>query len=156
MRKVLAAVSLFAVVEAGSLTAAENLDKTLANVRSLATVIEAYAVDHGHYPQVSTYEELETLLVPRYLVVNEAIVDDWNSSYLYLISSEGCHYRVISAGADGRFEDSSVEMSDELPDPRVASTPEDDIIWQNHSFHQVPPGDHSLLGVRQTKRFSCP
>lgn len=156
MQKVLEAISLLVIIAVGPRTAADNLDKTMANVRSLAAVMEAYAMDHGHYPKVSTYEELETLVEPRYIKINEAIVDDWSNSFLYLVTSDGCHYRIVSAGADGRFEDSSVEMSSRLPDQQVAASVQHDIIWQDHAFRQVPPGHRSALDVRQTRRFSCP
>ena len=50
--------------------------KTMSSLRFVVTAVEAYAVDHGEFPEAATVEELVSLLTPDY-VKTLPTVDGW-------------------------------------------------------------------------------
>lgn len=107
--------------------------KTMADIRTIATALEARATDTDEYPKAS-FEQLEGLLQPTY-IREIPKVDVWGTSYVYV--GDGEHYRIVSAGADRTFEWSSrqIELGAEARSSKNADT---DIVFQDGIFIQFP------------------
>lgn len=133
-------LALFAAVSAfAEDLMVEQQKRTLADMRSLAISIEAYATDHNKYPNV-TIEELEPLLSPVYIKFMPTI-DAWLSPFFY-IADGADRYRFVSAGADGQFEAGSRKLGPPVsPGQEVkVKDPNADIIFQDGGFIQSPEG----------------
>lgn len=109
--------------------------RTEADMRTLSTAIELYAVNKNKYP-AGTPDELEKLLSPTYVRVMPR-VDAWGTPYRIEVSSDRQNYRITSAGADRTFEKrgplgcpedkgTAVELSD----------PRRDLVFYNGGFVQ--------------------
>jgi hypothetical protein len=119
--------------------------RTMAQIRSVSTALEAYALDHeDRYPS-GDYASLKELLSPTYLNTFPE-KDVWGHPYAYVGSPDGSSYRFVSSGADGNFEwdsrriaaKSTKEESDEGPETRYRERLDEDIIFENGSFLQAP------------------
>lgn len=112
--------------------------RTMADMRTIATALEARATDESSYPDVS-FDALEPLLVPVYLRALPK-VDSWGTPFLYVGGGE--HYRIVSAGADRRFEWNARQLetwkAEESPEPRLSESMDADIIFQDGFFTQQP------------------
>jgi hypothetical protein len=107
-----------------SAMARAKIKRTMADIRTLATAIEARATDTNEYPSVKTLDELDKLLSPTY-VLNMPRVDGWGHEFVYIGDRD--HYRIASAGADGKFTEASGKSS-------VKSGFGDDIVYENGAF----------------------
>jgi hypothetical protein len=107
---------------------------TMADMRTIATALEARATDTNNYPDAS-FEDLPGLLSPTY-IKEVPKVDGWGSSFAYVGNGE--HYRIISAGADRRFEWSSRQIATTGIEPRQTDNPDADIVYQDGNFIQFP------------------
>jgi hypothetical protein len=112
--------------------------KTMADMRSIATALEARATDENAYPNVG-FEQLEALVVPVY-IREMPKADAWGTPYLYVASET--NYRIVSAGADKRFDWSSRRLDLTPVETRLSDNLDDDIIFQNGTFIQYPD-DHA-------------
>jgi hypothetical protein len=116
-------------------------EKTMSDLRAVATAIEAYATDTNSYPKVASYSDLKPILSPTY-IRNFPEKDSWGTAYRYSASTDGQHYRLVSAGSDHQFEGGSdmVAMFDEKSRPPVIHSPSlaSDIIYQDGGFVQAP------------------
>ena len=74
---------------------------TMSDMTSWRTALEAYAKDHGSYPAAANIDELRNELEKKYMAV-APVVDAWGRPYRYERSGDG--FRLVSAGADGRFD----------------------------------------------------
>ena len=113
--------------------------KAWADIRTIATACESYATDENHYPKAATMNELRKLLEPTYVRMLP-LQDPWGHDYVYRVSADGEHYRIVSAGADGRFERSSeiiVDVPEHVP-IRAAKSLDEDIIYQDGRLLQAP------------------
>ena len=110
---------------------------TIADLRTLATALEARATDTNEYPVAADMEALRALLEPTYLL-HMPTRDAWGHPYIYVGSPDKQQYRFVSAGADGVFEPSSRRL--EKRDLKESDRFEDDIIFQDGQFVQVPRG----------------
>jgi len=76
---------------------------TMADMRSIATAIESYAIDHDAYPcprpGLVPLSEVSELLEPVY-IRDLPLQDGWGHPFLFSCSAEG--YGIVSLGADGR------------------------------------------------------
>lgn len=108
--------------------------RTMADLRTLATAVEARATDVNEYPKVS-FEELEALITPTYIRTVPK-VDSWGTPYLYVGTGE--HYRFVSAGADKRFEWSARHLDLTITEPKLSESLDADIIFQDGNFIQSP------------------
>jgi hypothetical protein len=108
--------------------------QTMADLRSLATAVEARATDTNEYPKVS-FEELEALIAPTYIRTVPK-VDSWGTPYLYV--ADGEHYRFVSAGADRRFEWNARHLDPKIAEPTLSESLDADIIFQDGNFIQSP------------------
>ncbi len=116
-------------------------ERTMKDLRSVATAIEAYATDENRYPKVSSYGDLKPILSPIY-IRDFPEKDSWGTAYRYSVSADGQHYRLVSAGADHQFEGGSgtiATFDEKHRPPMISSTSMDsDIIYQDGGFVQVP------------------
>jgi general secretion pathway protein G len=111
--------------------------RTLADMRSIATAVEAYATDQSFYPDPDTFEQA---IVPKYIRVLPK-VDGWGNSIRYECwsSTDGptCDgYAIGSAARDGKFENES------LADYEQGATTnfDSDIVFSNGQFIRCPQG----------------
>lgn len=112
---------------------------TIASMRAIGDALQQYSVDNAAYPETN-FAGLEKVLVPRYL--SEMPTEDaWGNSFYYIASGYGRHYRLASAGADGEFEQSSRQMTDQgdtFEEAELANDLNRDIVMANGSFLRIP------------------
>jgi type II secretory pathway pseudopilin PulG len=107
--------------------------RTMADMRSVGTAIETYAVDNRVYPTADSLDALRPLLVPKYIKQLPA-VDGWTHPYRYAPLENG--YRLVSAGSDGVFDQAPAEYT------RGTTNKFDcDIVYSNSEFVVYPAGD---------------
>ena len=117
--------------------------RTMADIRSVATAVEAYAIDNDDLYPAGDYASLQKLLVPEYLGSFPA-KDIWGHEYAYAVSPDRTQYRLVSAGADSIFDWDSRRIvaatgeTDAAPAVRYRDRLEDDIIFADGVFLQVP------------------
>ncbi|HKS23605.1 MAG TPA: type II secretion system protein GspG [Thermoanaerobaculia bacterium] len=109
--------------------------RTMADIRMLATALEARATDTNEYPESCDMETLRKLVEPTY-IRHMPSRDAWGHAYLYIGSPSRTEYRIVSAGSDGIFEANSRILSDTSRGPTERY--EDDLIYQNGEFIQAP------------------
>jgi len=118
--------------------------RTMADIRSLGTALESYAVDNNQYPKDPA--GLTEALVPKYMRTVPR-VDGWGHELQYVCvkdatapQSETCSgYAIGSAGKDGRFEHES--LLDALTgEEKRTSNFDCDIIYSKGIFVQYPEG----------------
>jgi hypothetical protein len=120
-------------------------DRTMKDIRTIATAIEAYETDFEKYPQES---ELKKVLVPTY-IKEFPEKDGWGTAYSYTVSQDAQHYRIASAGSDGVFAWDTrkimlPETKDPNKEPKESKGPKysedlaDDIIYQDGEMIQIP------------------
>ena len=115
--------------------------KTMADIRTIATAVEAYAIDHDDEFPAGDYDALKPLLEPTYIKTMPAF-DMWKHPYAYVSSDDHLHYRIVSAGADTIFEWDSRRIAPvkEGQEPSIAYRDrlEDDLIFADGMFVQAP------------------
>ena len=107
--------------------------RTIDDITAIATAVESYIVDTDQYPNVA-FEELPQKLAPTY-ILSVPQTDIWGTPYFYI--DNGHSYRIVSAGADRRFEWTSRQL-DGVVEPRPNREPGADIIFQDGLFVQSP------------------
>jgi len=108
---------------------------TMADLRSIATALEARATDENEYP-TGDYESLAPLLSPTYIRTMPT-VDAWGTPYFYVGDRE--HYRIVSAGADKHFEWTSTQPGAfGAIQSHQTENPADDIVFEDGQFVQYP------------------
>ena len=117
--------------------------RTMSDMRALATAIEAYQTDQQEetYPQAADLAGLKTQLKGISTSQKFPERDIWGHAYEYVVSTDRHHYRIVSAGADGIFEWDSRKIdvvSGGNSSMRYRDHLEDDIIWQDDAFIQLP------------------
>jgi uncharacterized protein len=123
-------------------------EQTMADMRSVSTAAESWAVDHDDlYPPSQTWAELQKELEPTY-VNPMPMKDGWGNELAYVVSADRKHYRVISAGSDNAFDwDSRRIVVKEPPKNgapaeaervKLSDRPQDDIIFADGAFVQAP------------------
>jgi hypothetical protein len=106
---------------------------TMADMRTIAAALEARATDTNEYPDAS-FAELEGLLHPTYINTLPTL-DGWGTPFVYFGNRE--HYRIVSAGADRRFEWSTNQL-DAVAEPRETDNLNADLVYQDGTFTQYP------------------
>ncbi len=117
--------------------------RTMSDTRSLATAIEAYAVDNNVYPTATAcaaglFTDLGTAvdtgsftkLTPTY-IAQPPKVDGWGEFYLYNVRANGNDYNIRSKGRN------------KVTDAIVCGTTtnfNDDILYADGTFLQWPEG----------------
>ena len=110
--------------------------KTMEDMRVIATAAEAYATDNNRYPAAASMEELRAFLEPTY-VRTLPMKDSWGNAFVWRISPDGQHYRILSAGADGRLSFDS-EVIDVNAQPKQSDSLDEDIVYQDGTFLRFP------------------
>jgi uncharacterized protein len=116
---------------------------TMRDLRTIAVCLETRATDTDEYPTVA-FEQLPPLLEPVYVRVLPR-EDAWGTPFAYV--SDGRNYRVISAGADKKFEWDSRKLDLQQTDTRFTDSAEADLIFQNGTFLQAPRKASSESGL---------
>ncbi|HEX4825415.1 MAG TPA: prepilin-type N-terminal cleavage/methylation domain-containing protein [Candidatus Polarisedimenticolaceae bacterium] len=106
--------------------------RTMAELRSVGTAVESYAVDQNFYPTANTAATLATLVTPFY-VKKVPTEDGW--AHTFLVESAGNDYTVASPGKDGVASGCVVGT--------VTTLFNQDVCFSNGRFIQWP------LGVQQ-------
>jgi hypothetical protein len=84
---------------------------TMADMRTLATALEARATDTNGYPESCDLETLRRLVEPMY-IRHMPTRDGWGHELLYIGSPSHVEYRIVSAGSDGIFQADSRILKD--------------------------------------------
>jgi len=91
-----------------------KMKRTSSEIRTLATAVMSYQVDHHHYPQVETVDELLAVLVPDY--VHEPVGHDaWGHELRYQWWTNGAgdagsdSYAIASPGRDGIWAETDLK-----------------------------------------------
>jgi len=113
-------------------TDAERARWTMSDLRSLATPVEAFAVDNKAYPTAATFDALIPMIEPIYIRKAPA-VDAWGHAYVYVPSADRRSYRLVSAGSDGVTDPKSWEIREAL------KTFEDDAVVDSGSMSRSWP-----------------
>lgn len=113
--------------------------RTMADMRTIATVAEAYATDNNDvYPRAESMDELKPLVVPKYAQALPAL-DGWGNELRYRCKDDGCTgYAITSSGSDAIFEH---VMAGEYPGGATTSF-DKDIVYIDGKFVQYPEGVH--------------
>ena len=105
--------------------------RTMADVRSLGTAVESYAVDNNFYPKVNSYGAVTPFLMPIYIKTTPT-ADGWNKAWEFQgDTTNGVDYTLISRAKDG------------IASAITGGTTADfdcDIIFSNGQFFQWPQG----------------
>jgi type II secretion system protein G len=118
--------------------------RSMADMRSIATAVEAYAVDFNRYPPPSGFtlppglslpttdlRHAAAYLEPTYLKI-APLADGWNSWFDYGTNEQGSDYAIRSSGRLG------IPQAGPIYGPTTDFR--DDIIVVNGSFVQYPDG----------------
>lgn len=115
--------------------------RTMADLRTVATALEAYATDKNEYPHATSVAELETALSPTYVRTLPSL-DGWGNAMKYdCWPAEGAcdKYALGSAGSDKAWEHEALQEYVNATTGRFES----DIVYANGSFLQYPEGVQS-------------
>ena len=109
--------------------------RTMADIRSVGTSIEEYAIDNSYYPNVASEANIsgsamETSVEPVY-IRNVPVNDGWGFSMRYV--SDTTEYTVCSGAKDGSSPCGTSASG-------ATTTFSDDITFSNGSFVQWPEG----------------
>lgn len=110
--------------------------RTMADIRSIAVAVEAYASDNNEFPK-----SLEQV-APKYLKVVPR-VDGWGHPFEYECVADGTsectRYVIGSRAQDGQFENG--KLRDAVPQtPRATTNFDCDILYSNGAFVEYPEG----------------
>ena len=73
--------------------------RTMADMRSIGTAVESYAVDNNVYPAVTTIAALQTIVQAGAYMKNMPLQDGW--SHDFVVASVTTDYTIYSTGKDG-------------------------------------------------------
>jgi len=102
--------------------------RTMADMRSIGTAVESYAVDNNAYPVAANVAALVGLVTPIYIKTMPA-VDGW--SHDYVVDSVATMYTIYSTGKDGTGSTCTAGTT---------STFNDEICFINGQFLRYPAG----------------
>jgi hypothetical protein len=92
-------------------TDAERARWTLQDMRSWKIALEAYNIDHKSYPAARSLKEAAAAVEGKYISA-VPMHDAWGNPYVYERTESG--YRIVSSGADGRFDRSGWTVAGQL------------------------------------------
>ena len=105
--------------------------RTMADLRSIGTAVEAYAVDANVYPVAASAAALQLAVQPVY-IKTMPLNDGWNN--LFVVDSITTQYTLSSNGKDGIATSCT---------PGPTSFFIDDICFANGQFIRYPQGQQS-------------
>jgi len=113
-------------------------EQTMADMREVATAAESWAVDHDDlYPPSTTWAELRKELEPTY-IKELPLKDGWGNDFVWIVSQDRKHYRIVSAGADKAFDADSRRIAAPSKEVKLSDRLEDDIVYADGMFVQAP------------------
>ncbi len=108
--------------------------RTMADLRTLGSAVEMYAVENNTYPRVASYGGLQPLIQPTYIRTTSAS-DGWNHPWVFQgDTTNGIDYTLISYGKDGIVSASTGGQTGDF---------DCDIIFANGQFFQWPSGSQN-------------
>ena len=108
--------------------------KTMADVRSIGTALEAYATDTACYPlAMANWASVKTILDP-YFIKQPPDGDGWSNTWDATTTASGSTYTVASYGKDGLL---SARPGGQTTDFNC------DIVFTGGQFYQWPQGTQS-------------
>lgn len=142
---VIAIIGILAAISIPNLISAVQRGKqkrTMADMRTIATAIEAYAVDNNLYPAAACPQGFLTTVGDPLTETSLAVLtptyigklpwnDGWGYPYRYARSEDGQQYNIISLGRNN------------VAEPVICGTTttfDSDIIYANGNFLQWPEG----------------
>ena len=147
---VIAIIGILAAIAIPNLLAAVQRGrqkKSMADMRTIATAIESYAVDYNVYPAgacepgLYTQDTATRLTTASFAVLQPSYIakvptnDGWGNAFAYVADSTLSNYRIESWGRDGNVQTASVSA--------VCGTTHDfndDILYADGTFIQWPEG----------------
>ncbi len=96
-------------------------NRTRNDFRGLGFALKSYFANHKSYPKTQSVDGLSAMLVPKYIAAVPK-QDAWGHLIQYYVSDDGQHYRIVSAGTDGKFA------------PESELTQSDDIVYYDGRF----------------------
>ena len=108
--------------------------RTMADMRTIGTAMESYAVDNNFYPKNqngAVSSTVETYLEPTY-VRNVPSTDGWRNDFQAETDANGGEYTLQSYGKNG--------SDDGCTSGTTITTFDEDICFSNGSFTQWPEG----------------
>jgi general secretion pathway protein G len=116
--------------------------RTMADIRSVATAVEAYGAENNGYPNVASLNDLRPLLTPKF-IASLPMVDGWGHPMRYacVAEQEGrcTSYVVGSSGKDGRF--THEDAREYVASPAGGTSNFDcDLVYSNGQFIEYPEG----------------
>jgi len=103
--------------------------RTMADMRSLGTAVESYAVDNNVYPAVSDATALKTIVETGAYIKNMPTADGWNNTFQ--VASVTTQYTIYSFGKDNTGTDCATGTT---------ATFADQICFINGQFLRYPAG----------------
>jgi type II secretion system protein G len=138
---VVAIIGILAAIAIPNLLTAMQKSKqkrTMADIRSIATAWESYAVDYNQYSAAAlTFEpltgDLADLISPTY-IRSFPSTDAWNTAWVFQVddNTRAQAYRIISCGKDGACDTTVTEGP--------TTSFDCDIVYENGNFIQYPEG----------------
>ena len=136
---VVAIIGIIAAIAIPNLLNAINRGRqkrSMADIRTIGTAVEAYAVDMAFYPTFTegaiSGSSFETYLEPTY-VKTVPREDGWRTSFY--AASQSRFYTLASAARDKLLQGALDSYS-----PGITSSMDCDIVYSNGSFVQYPEG----------------
>jgi len=123
-------VNTAAMVNLEAAIARSKQKRTMADLRTLAVSVEAYAIDENVFPPTSDLDHLAKLITPTYLR-SMIRLDGWGKEYIYISDTKA--YRILSAGPDSRISPDSQKLGVQHGDFG------DDLIIEDGEFIQPAP-----------------
>ena len=132
---VVAIIGIIAAIAIPNLLNAINRGRqrrSMADIRSIGTALEAYSVDFNSYPKggITTITQLESYLEPTY-IRDLPTRDGWNRTIEVSVDSNGTSYTLWSLAKDG-------QTGTWTQGPKTDFA--DDIVFANGQFFQWPEG----------------
>lgn len=109
-------------------------DQTVADMRSLAAALEAFGKEHGRLPEGSP-EAIWAKLAPQRGRALQGF-DAWGTRFRIEVSRDGRHSRIVSAGADRRFEVLPALDPAAKPEHRTTADAARDVVMQDGELVQ--------------------
>ena len=129
----------------------QKIKRVLADFRTMAAAVEAYAGEHSEYPRAATIQQLREALDPRY-VQGLHITDPWGTDYRYIATDDAHHYRMVCAGSDAKFEKTFEKMKADPPKQQLSPDATYDIVYQDSAFRVVPEGFEKAFTQHEERR----
>ncbi len=103
--------------------------RSMADMRSIGTAVEAYAVDNNVYPVATTATGLQSIVAPIY-IKSMPTIDGWSNTFA--VAAATTQYTITSNGRDG--------LSQGCVTGTITTGFDQDLCFANGQFIQYPQG----------------